>query len=323
MDIKLSYGLREGRIVHINEITPDLNGKRCGCVCPACRRNLIARSLGKKRIAHFAHEGGSSCGDRNAQQTALHILAKEVILEGTEILVPGWKIEKEDLYDGLPNRKILSEAYDSISKDEDIRLKMESTKRPYQAEGIEKSYGDFIPDAVINIKGNECLVEILVTHAVDEKKAEKVRRQGLPMFEIDLSAHKDSGPTREEVKRAVLETASRKWINNPKKDSALIKATAEINKAYEDIEDRLRKEEEQRREEARKRQEEAKEAERAAVDQPSPMYVKRLSPQIVVSAPKARGPKIDIMLGYTNKATPVKSQPKKGGYTKPTRRKGR
>lgn len=242
MDIKLSYGLKEGRIVHINEITPDLNGKRCGCVCPACHRDLIARSLGKKRIAHFAHEGGSSCGDRNAQQTALHILAKEVILEGTEILVPGWKIKKEDLYDGLPNERIISEAYDLLSGDKSVLLEMESKTVSYQPIGIEKSYGDFVPDAVIEIGKRECLVEILVTHAVDDEKAEKVRRQGVPMFEIDLSALKDSGPKREEVKEAVLETAPRKWINNSRLQKALSLATTEINRAYEEIENRFREE---------------------------------------------------------------------------------
>jgi hypothetical protein len=44
MDIKLPFGLKNNKIVHIDDIPDEGGGKRCGCVCPnpECRSPLIA-----------------------------------------------------------------------------------------------------------------------------------------------------------------------------------------------------------------------------------------------------------------------------------------
>ena len=62
MEVLFSYGKRDGKIVHISEIGPEANGKRCGCVCPACGGALMAeRGRGKLvKLAPSLHIDGAA-----------------------------------------------------------------------------------------------------------------------------------------------------------------------------------------------------------------------------------------------------------------------
>jgi hypothetical protein len=52
---KLSFGLVDGRLKHIDDV---LNGRSCGCRCPKCNRPLEARNAGTIR-AHYDSDGCS------------------------------------------------------------------------------------------------------------------------------------------------------------------------------------------------------------------------------------------------------------------------
>ena len=80
--VRLPYGVREGKLLHISDVP---NGLACGCVCPACGDRLVARQ-GPVREHHFAHAGGNDCG--RAVETALHRAAKEILERRKEIVLP-------------------------------------------------------------------------------------------------------------------------------------------------------------------------------------------------------------------------------------------
>ncbi len=222
MEILLSYGKRDGKVVHISEIGPEENGKRCKCTCPYCGGELMAKLGNGGRQRHFAHMGETNCDPTHAQQTGLHLLAKEILKENREILLPGWEISRKDIIRGsdfpfiepdLPAAGALMCKYDSVE--------------------IEKDYSSIIADAVIMVKGRPCAVEIAVTHFIDEQKTKKARDLDLPMFEIDLSnmiREKD----REKIVAAVLTCPdNRKWIYNHQIDKARNKAKREYDRKYE------------------------------------------------------------------------------------------
>ena len=54
--LRLGYGLKEGKLLHISEVP---RGLACGCVCPACGDRLVARQ-GPLREHHFCLQ--SRCG---------------------------------------------------------------------------------------------------------------------------------------------------------------------------------------------------------------------------------------------------------------------
>ena len=67
---------KAGKNVYIDEVP---NGKQCGCFCKECGGELVAKNNGKIKVHHFAHATGND--SIQCSQTALHILAKEIIAE--------------------------------------------------------------------------------------------------------------------------------------------------------------------------------------------------------------------------------------------------
>jgi hypothetical protein len=75
-DCDLTYALdSEGKLVNIEQAE---SGIKCNCICPACKKPLVAKK-GKEREHHFAHSSGNNC--EHAYETMLHYLAKEKFQE--------------------------------------------------------------------------------------------------------------------------------------------------------------------------------------------------------------------------------------------------
>ncbi len=51
----------------------------------------------------------------------------------------------------------------------------------------EKRIDDIVPDIVLEYQGNKLLVEVFVTHDIDEEKFQKILKLGLSTLLIDLS----------------------------------------------------------------------------------------------------------------------------------------
>lgn len=70
---KIPYGLKDGKLVHVNQVK---NGLKCGCICPGCKAPLVANQ-GFMR-SYFSHAPGfSHCV--GAVESILHLMAKEII----------------------------------------------------------------------------------------------------------------------------------------------------------------------------------------------------------------------------------------------------
>ena len=65
-------------MVHVDEVP---NGNECGCICPHCKSALCAKNGGdgERMIHHFAHLSGADC--IGAVESALHKMAKEIMLK--------------------------------------------------------------------------------------------------------------------------------------------------------------------------------------------------------------------------------------------------
>lgn len=212
MQIQLQYGIRGGKIIHISEISPEQRGLNCQCVCPGCGMPLVAR-LGTQKQKHFAHHN-AGCDTASAQQTALHMLAKEIIEQERQLLFPGISVTRDQTSFGsfeyqfyhlplvLPYKKPKLVTCDAVV--------------------LEKKLSDIVPDILVQIAGRTCLVEIAVTHFVDDEKRNKVESIGLPLMEINLSSLSDAAFDREAVRTAVLwQEDNRSWIYNPKMKEAV------------------------------------------------------------------------------------------------------
>ena len=88
-NLKNPFGLRDGSVIMIEDISPHERGLRCNCVCPNCKGPFKAR-LGEIRAHHFAHSG-DSCDEEIAYLTGLYKLVQEIILEDP-VLLPELKV---------------------------------------------------------------------------------------------------------------------------------------------------------------------------------------------------------------------------------------
>jgi len=172
-EIDLSYGLKDGSLVFIDEVE---RGLECECLCPHCGGKLIARK-GEKNKHHFAHYQVENCG--KGVETALHLLAKQVLQEEECIRLP----DGEDL-------ELLT------------AIEIERRRLGYVSD----------VGAVFLETGEEIDIEIKVTHGIDQEKLDKVLSKHAKMMEVDLSGLFSSGElTKEEVKQAVIMDAPRYW----------------------------------------------------------------------------------------------------------------
>jgi hypothetical protein len=169
--MKNPYGLKDGRPVSVEDVA---RGLACGCICPCCSHRLEAHK-GELKSHYFAHDDGGECS--HAYQTALHILAKDVLAESKRLVLPplllypdaglgGWLMRK-------PFGRVVVPNYTVVEADE-VRL--------------EHAIGDVIPDIVFRIRDRILLIEIYVTHAVDSEKRKKIESLGLGAVEYDFSA---------------------------------------------------------------------------------------------------------------------------------------
>jgi hypothetical protein len=189
----LVYAVNEnGKVVHVSEV---MSGLACGCRCPACGMPVVAKK-GTEVTHHFAHEADSSC--HGAAETALHRLAKEVIEQELKLWLPDvtarYRKETRQLY-------LAGDLNFTRAKSEPRHLH------------------EIVPDLLIERGDRKLLVEIWVTHPCDEAKRKELMQKGIATLEIDQSKFSRNA-SREEVSKAVLKEANRRWVYHPKIEAA-------------------------------------------------------------------------------------------------------
>lgn len=195
------FGLRDGILVHIDEVE---NGLLCGCICPDCETPLVAYNNPKnKKANHFQHKSKVSCS--NAYETALHYLAKQIILETKTLTVPDWIFSLSNLAQAYSAN--VHNPYDS---------KLNKKTLIFDRVEVEKTEGSFRPDIKCFIKDKVLLIEIAVTHFVDDIKKDRILQNNIPLLEINLSKYDRT--IQKEKLSGILHgnVEDMYWIHNPK-----------------------------------------------------------------------------------------------------------
>lgn len=188
--IKLPFGLKDGVILHVSEVQ---KGIACKCKCANCGDILIARK-GTKVTHHFAHEKGSECA--KALETALHFAAKQILATQRKIKLPPVQIKFASYREPV----IISQ--EQVFTLDEVHL--------------ENRTETIVPDILAYHNKTPLMLEILVTHAVDDIKLEKIKQTGISTIEIDLSTACRNFSHEELIDLVVNQTTNKKWIFNRK-----------------------------------------------------------------------------------------------------------
>lgn len=177
------------------------NGEGCGCVCPGCNVSLVAKQ-GTINEWHFAHAKGADCA--NATESALHRMAKQLIMDRQQVFVPERKLEQR-----------ANGPYDDVSGEYSWR---EVLSVEIQAEGLvnlfncaeEQRVETRRPDVLAYIGGSRIAIEVAFTHFCDAQKLEWLIERNLTTIEIDIGLPPDTplAEIRAALEMRLFETAT-------------------------------------------------------------------------------------------------------------------
>ena len=230
------YGRKDGRIVSILDVPFEEYGLRCGCTCVQCGEPLEACSIrpDNLREAHFKHRKSTreatdeprfACSPDWANESGLHLLAKEIIEEEQCIAAPAIgaisanRIARisEDMggVPLLPAGWSIVSIKDIQSNQRDSKIHAAEVFSEYRIDGNDESQA-IIADLFLNANdfGPLC-IELFVTHRLPAAKKRAAWSQGIPMLEIDLSDfYKDGGGvSKEKLKEFLLKSTNhREWV---------------------------------------------------------------------------------------------------------------
>lgn len=230
------YGRKDGRIVSILDVPFEEYGLRCGCTCVQCGEPLEACSIrpDNLREAHFKHRKSTreatdeprfACSPDWANESGLHLLAKEIIEEEQCIAAPAIgaisanRIARisEDMggVPLLPAGWSIVSIKDIQSNQRDSKIHAAEVFSEYRIDGNDESQA-IIADLFLNANdfGPLC-IELFVTHRLPAAKKRAAWSQGIPMLEIDLSDFYKGGGgvSKEKLKEFLLESTNhREWV---------------------------------------------------------------------------------------------------------------
>lgn len=185
-------------LIHINDFKKNENQT---VICIGCGSRLIAKQ-GTKNQWHFSHYNLSSCD--GGFETALHLLAKEVFLTfKTLVLPPKIIFHKEN---NLTETATIVKSLQKIEIDECF---------------IEMQLENIRPDILVVAKGHKLIIEIAVTHFIDDTKRHNIEKLGISCIEIDLSHLKNTYFDFETLKYELCNPKNAKWIFNRKEKEKL------------------------------------------------------------------------------------------------------
>ena len=191
----------DGKLIDIKDAT---TGKECNCTCIVCGGKVIAKNKsfeGRKKDIFFAHEGTNTIHEN---ESYLHILTKEIIRNACVIAIPLTR-DKRILLNHKPDMVTLVA----------FQLRLSEV---FLEKGLEGC--DIVPDVTAYLDNGICvLVEVVVTHDIDEKKMSVF--EGLnryPVLRIDLSEVARS-ISEEDLFEAICKTGKySEWVYFPHRE---------------------------------------------------------------------------------------------------------
>ena len=150
--------------------------------------------------ASFAHTSGDSC--QHAVETALHLAAKDVLARRREIVLPA--VEVKFPYDKFVKYNF---SHKTVPMAPEQRYQLDSVE-------LEQRMSEIIPDVLAKVKNRPLLIEIRVTHKVDEYKLKKIQDLNVSCLEIDLSKMPRDF-SEENMETWIIEAGPHKhWVHN-------------------------------------------------------------------------------------------------------------
>lgn len=169
------YALRNNDLsdwVNIHEVE---KGDGHEYFCPKCRGRLIAvQPSDPRRQWFFRHHHVEDCGA--SRETAIHLMAKQILVEERTIMLPYLAIKPEP------------EVYGTYRWHRDVRIFRLLQRQTHEFDSVEDEVwmDGRIPDIVARTGKRKLLIEIVVTHDIDEEKLKWIQERNVSTIKVSL-----------------------------------------------------------------------------------------------------------------------------------------
>lgn len=258
MYIKNPFGLRNGKIVMIEDISNDERGLNCNCLCPNCKEPLIAR-MGDVYCHHFAHSG-KGCDEVNAYLTGMYMVLNEHLSKQISIYLPpviaGFPLSSDSyLTDSNVEKNVIllsesrDEDHEEVAHKEVERAVFDRSEIIYSSNGK--------PTTIVIYKQERSMAIRVLPPSTVCKDARTTRYKDLATLEIDLSGCEDL--LRKSSKNEIFSYIEKnrtifRWIYNPLISESYPKIIQRSKKYYEACQVRIKKDREEREALVKKRE---------------------------------------------------------------------
>lgn len=207
----IPLGERDGIMLRAYEVE---NGLRCGCICPACRRPLVAANQGEKRLPYFRHaeleecSGGRSEGIRRA--------AVQLIAQHQRLQLPSFA-ERVSIFLKSGRSVIRDAGFDAVS------IVPDKVERFVDLD-------DLRAHARLSLQGHNLIVRIKCSSRQEHERKRRLQAMDVSSIEIDLHRLSDADINDETVfQHAVLDNPlNRTWTRSLKGEALVARAYVEL-----------------------------------------------------------------------------------------------
>lgn len=212
----IPLGERDGSMLRAYEVE---NGLRCGCVCPGCRRPLVAANQGEKRLPYFRHAELEGCS--RGRSEGIRRAAVQVIAQHKRLLLPPFS---ERVVQSLKSGKILTKEVTFVAL----------SIIPDQVEKF-VDLGDLRAHARLTLQGRSLIVRIKCSARQEHERKRRLQDMAVSSIEVDLNWLTDEQINEKAVfTHAVLDDPrNRTWIRSLKGEALVNRVHAELEREAE------------------------------------------------------------------------------------------
>lgn len=216
----IPLGERDGQMYRAYEVE---NGLACGCVCPACRKPLVAANQGEKRFPYFRHVEQDDCWQGRSE--GIRRAAVQLIAQRQEILLPGYK-----------DTVILTGRSGQVRSAE-----VAFSAKLIRVDQVERfvDLGDLRAHALLTYQERQLVVRIQCSARQEHERRRRLQAMDMSSIEIDLHWLSDADINDQaRFEHAVLyASGNRSWIRCLRAERLKVVVTERLKPQLEEIDD--------------------------------------------------------------------------------------
>lgn len=233
--LKNPFGVRDGKVIVISDLSPGERGLQCGCLCPHCHGNLLAR-MGEKKVHHFAHTK-DACDETAAFLAGLFQLFLQIIHETSRFYAPALVVAYQLPSTGMTETNVQN--YVRIIPEHEKKglpntIPVAQGKEfPVENVSLARNTKEQPEALLISVKGRQLAIRILPPSTCKIVTPKPYHDLSTLLFKAgDMDFHTLSS---NKIRQELLNAARWSWLSNPR-----------VAEAYDSVYSKYRKEQERR-----------------------------------------------------------------------------